>query len=234
MVTNICFSLKYGELLASQEHNAIFQVQMAVRFRLRFCSLLPRIVLSQHMNILNDYSASIFRYKINVVKAWLVYTDKLQGLWSLTSAGGRGKRKSGQSQQQVWAETLRAAVVKLNFYLNHFCPEDRSSIFERLVYTRLALWMLHCPVVLYCDPLCAFMASYRTNCTFTFTSIPFPAGHCTVRSASTCAVPGFASRRAAQVSAITASRCKWSRPYGGSGRGALSEEGTTKHWYSSR
>jgi hypothetical protein len=170
----------------------------------------------------------------NVVMAWLVYTDKLQGLSSLTSAGGRGKRKSGQSQQQMWAENLRAAVVKLNFYLNHFCPEDGSSIYERSVYTWSALWMLHCPVELYGDPICAFTASYRANCTITFTNIPFPAGHCTVRSASTCAVPSFTSRRAAQVSAITASCCKWSRPHGGSGRGTLFEEGTTKHWYSSR
>jgi hypothetical protein len=92
--------------------------------------------------------------------------------------------------------------------------------------------MLHCPVELYRDPLCIFMARYRTNCTFT--SVPFSAGHSTVRSASTCAVPGFASRRAAQVSTITALCCMWSRPLGGARRRAVSEEVTAKHWNPSR
>jgi hypothetical protein len=61
-------------------------------------------------------------------------------------------------------------------------------------------------------PLCAYMVSYRTKCTFTFNIVPFSAGYCTVRTASTCAVPGFTSRRAAQVSAITALCCMCSRP----------------------
>ena len=33
-------------------------------------------------------------------------------------------------------------------------------------------------------PLCTYKASYRKKCTFTFNTVPFPAGHYTVRSAS--------------------------------------------------
>jgi hypothetical protein len=78
-------------------------------------------------------------------------------------------------------------------------------------------------------PLCAFMGVYRATYTFTFTIVRCPVGHCTIRSAATCAVPGFAPWRAAQVSAVTAPCVFWGRPPWEARRGALSEEGTTKH-----
>jgi hypothetical protein len=123
---------------------------------------------------------------------------------------------------------MRAAEVKLDFHLNQFCCEDGSSIFIRTVgihsvsTMNAALSGRAVPP----PPLCLNgklqdeLYLYLYHC---------PAGHCTVRSASTCAVSGFASWRAAQVSAITTPCYKWSRPLGGSGCGALSEEGTAKH-----
>ena len=119
------------------------------------------------------------------------------------------------------AEKIRSepeAEVTLKFHLNHFCTEDGRSIYIRTVSVHLVSTMN-----------AAFKEGYRTNCTFTFTNVLFPADHSTVCCTSTCAVPGFASRRAPQVSAVTALCCMWSRPFGGSGRGALSEEGTAKH-----
>ena len=154
---------------------------------------------------------------------------------SQIGGGGEGRgnkiRASSRREQTIWEQqksnwifTQTISALKM----------DAAYSFEPSVYIRSALWMLHCPVELYHNLLCTFMASYRTNCTFTFTNVPFPAGHYTVCSASTCAVPGFTSRRAAQVSAISALCCMWSRPHGGSGRGALSEEGTAKHGNPSR
>ena len=134
-------------------------------------------------------------------------------LWSLRSAGER------------------AANVKLTFSPNQFCPVDGSSIFIRTLGCTLDQHYECCTLRYSCTatPTLAFMVSYRTNCTFTFNTIPFSAGHCTLCSDSTCAVPGFTSRRAAQVSEITAPCILWSRPLGGSRRGALSEEGTANH-----
>jgi len=159
----------------------IFQICMAVRFSLQDCGLWHRVVLLRHTNISKDYSASIFRYKINAVMAWLVYTDTLQGLWSLRSAGERGKKgsagrgipvgASSRCEQKIW----KKQGAKLTFTPTISALKmEAEYLFEPLAYTRSALWMLHCPVELYCDPLCAFMASYRTNCIFTFTTVLFP------------------------------------------------------------
>jgi len=105
-----------------------FEIQVAVRFRIRYCNSWHRVVLSYHTN-----ASSIFRDKINSDREWLVYVDTLQGMWSLRSVAESGQRKSGQSQQQMWAENMRAAEVKLNFHLNQFCPENGSSMFTRTV-----------------------------------------------------------------------------------------------------
>jgi len=59
--------------------------------------------------------------------------ETLLRMWLIRSVGGRQQRKSRQSQQHVWAENMRAAEFKLNFHLNHFCPENGSSIFTRTV-----------------------------------------------------------------------------------------------------
>jgi len=59
--------------------------------------------------------------------------DTLQRILWLISAGRRGHRKLGQSQQQVWAENIRAAEFKLNFHLTYFCSENGSSMFTRTV-----------------------------------------------------------------------------------------------------
>jgi hypothetical protein len=53
-------------------------------------------------------------------------------------------------------------------------------------------------------------------------------------SATARAVPGFASRSAAEASAVTALYRVWGRPDGSPGRGTLSEEGTAIHKYDSR
>jgi len=151
-------------------------------------------------------------------------TDGREVRGNPVKASSRCEQTIWEQQSSNWIFTPTTCALKM----------EAAYSFEWLVYTQSALWMLHFPVEVFSNPLFAFMASYRTNFTFTFTTVPFPAGHCTVCSASTCAVPGFASRCAAQVSAITASCYKWSRPHGGSGRGALSEEGTAKHWYPSR
>ena len=126
----------------------------------------------------------------------------------------------GERAEEIRSEP--AAEVTLNFHPNKFCHEDRRSMFIWNVSVHLVSTMN-----------AAFKEGCRTNCIFTFTNVLFPADHSTVCSASTCAVPGFASRRAPQVSAVTALCCMCSRPFGGSGRGALSEEGTAKHWNSS-
>ena len=160
----------------------------------------------------------------------------------VTQIGGRegkegecGKRNSGRSQQQVWAENMKEAGGKINFYTNHICTEDGSRIFiwtvgvhsvstmNAALSSRAILW----PSLCLHGKLQDKLYLYLYHC-------PVSAGHCAVCSASTCAVPGFASRRAAQVSPITTSCFLWSRPLGESRCGALSEEGTAKHWYRSR
>jgi hypothetical protein len=128
----------------------------------------------------------------------------------VTQIGGRERAEEIRSEPQ--------AEVTLKFHLYHFCTEDGRSTFNRTVSVHLVSTIN-----------AAFKEVCTTNCTFTLTNVLFPADYSTVCSASTCAVPGFASWRAAQVSAVAASRYKRSRPFGGSGCGALSEEGTAKH-----
>jgi len=146
---------------------------------------------------------------------------------------GRGNPVSTSSrcEQTLWEQQRSNWIL----HPNRIYPEDGRSIFIRTVGVHSVSTMnavlsgRDIPQTSLC-----FIVIYRTNCIFSFTNVPFPAGHYTVRSASTRAVPGFASRRAAQVSAVTTLCFLWSRPHGGSGRGALSEESTAKHWNPSR
>jgi len=79
------------ELLNSKERNATFQIRLAVLFKLRYCGLWHRVFFSQHANISKHYSAFIFRYKINAVIEFLLYTDILQRLWSDRRLGLRAE-----------------------------------------------------------------------------------------------------------------------------------------------
>ena len=134
---------------------------------------------------------------------------------------------SGERAEEIRSEP--AVEVTQNYHPNHFCPEDGRSIFVRTVGVQLVTTMnaaLSSRAIP--QPSMCLHCKLQTNCTFTFTNVLFPADHSTVCSASTCAVFGFASWRAAQVSAVAASRYKRSRPLGGSGCRALSEEGTAR------
>jgi len=136
---------------------------------------------------------------------------------SVPAAGVSRKYESSRGQTEFSPQPVVPCKWKQHFHSNRRCTLGQHYECCSLRYSYTA------------TPLCTYKERCRTNCTFTFNIVPFPAGHCTVRSASTCVVPGFTSRRAAQISAITALCSVWSRPLGGSRRGALSEKGTGKH-----
>ena len=94
----------------------------------------------------------------------------------VTQIGGRECRgnpiiASSRCEQTIWEQQRSNCIFTPTIFA---LKKEAEYSFESLVYTQSALWMLHCPVEQYrYTPLYAFMVSYWTKCTFTFTTARF-------------------------------------------------------------
>jgi hypothetical protein len=145
----------------------------------------------------------VHEHTAKIVDTQIDGTERTEEIQSEPAGGVRRNYESSRGQTELSPQPLLHWKLKQHINSNRRCTLGQH-------YEYCTLW--YCYTV---SPLCAYKVSYRTKCAFYFNNVPFPAGYSTVRTASTCAVPGFASRRAAQVSAITALFCMWSSLLGG-------------------
>jgi len=186
-----------------------FEIAKAVLFRLWFCGLWHLIVLSYDTMlrgiILLPSSGTkkcigdmirLYGHTAKHIVTHIRGMEKAQETRSEPAAGVSRKYESSRVQTEFSPQLILPWNWKQHIHSNHFCTLGQQYECCTFRYNYTA------------TPLYAYKVRYRTKCTFTYNTVSFPAGHCTVRSSSSCVVPGFTSRRAAQVPAITSLCCK--------------------------